>query len=627
MNVFKYTKGLFCVTRPVIAPVIRANKSKLVWLFLFSALLGFIPSVKSGIESYFLNESNTLISQGSSLTPHGVFGHIFNIPPESGFPENLPGYIINGQTLLSVVFIYLTAIAVTFFFEYRAEKIKAGLNKQIFVAIREDAFTKALNTNPGDMPKLPNAAGNLTSSIQSGTNNISLVYNLLADTAQYLVLLVVSLWVLFEKAWPFGFIFIFTLSLQGWVSAVRAKNLKEERKELEKERDKLSAQTTDIIDKKEIILAFEQEKKYTSHITGLAGKYGELTRSLDFKGFVYSNISKVINEFERFLIPFFALLFILYFDRQAITSIGGIFFLITLYSRLSAPVLSILSQYNVLKEKEDTSNSLLELLKIKDNDSAMEPKNVAADDSAVSFSNVSFRYNESKPVFTGFTLKLPKNKTTIILGPSGCGKSSLAKIILGFWPIGSGEVTLMGQPLHSWSESRIRLFTSYISQGDYIVDDTVRDNLNWGNTERRIPDEDIMKALDTVCLVEDKNLQKVSVLDTRAKDLSGGGQQRLSLARILLDDAPLLILDEPLTGVDVFTIRDIMPKFRELLRQPGRTVILISHKLSFVNCADYLVLLDKEGKITEQGEPKQLLGNTKSKFYELYQAAREELIV
>ena len=244
---------------------------------------------------------------------------------------------------------------------------------------------------------------------------------------------------------------------------------------------------------------------------------------------------------------------------------------------------------------------------------------------AVVFENVAFSYNNEKTVLSNCSFTIPKNKTTIILGPSGCGKSSIAKIVLGFWRIKKGSVTLMGQPLTSYSDQEIRLFTSYIPQGDYIVDDTICDNLNWGMTQSAITNEDMLEALFNVKILNDKS--DVSFLGKYAKELSGGEQQRLSLARILIDESELLILDEPLTGVDVYTIKDIMPTFKKVLKHRDRTVILISHKLSFVNCAGNVILFDKTGNIIETGSPKDLFDNKTSTFYKLYESAMKELTI
>lgn len=631
MNLIKYSTKLIKTTFPIVAPIFKRYKPQLAILIFLSILLGFIPTIKSGIESNFLNEASSLVDKSSNQKFNRigeVFNHTFEntYGKDNSFFDNIPNVFTNGNKLWVVIIFYFFAIVITLGIEYVAQRFKTLLNRDIFVAIREAAFKKALNAKPNDLPQMLNSSGNFASSIQIGTGNISNVYDFLASSIQYLFLLITSLIVLFTKAWLFGILFQLALLLQVFISVRRAKKLKTERKELEKKRNSLIGQTEDIISKKEIILAFEQEERYSNKIKTLSHSYGVLLRSLDLKGYIYTSISRTINEIERFLIPVLTLVFIVYFDSKAITSIGGVFFLITLYSRLGSPILAILSQYDSLKENEAISNSLIDLLNVPENSAPTTMKSTELiDENAVVFENVLFRYSKDKTVLTNCNFTIPKNKTTIILGPSGCGKSSIAKIILGFWRIENGIVTLMGQPLTSYSDKEIRLFTSYISQGDYIVDDTIRDNLNWGMTQFPISDEAMIEALINVKILDNKSNNLF--LDKYAKDLSGGEQQRLSLARILIDESELLILDEPLTGVDVYTIKDIMPTFKKVLKHRNRTVILISHKLSFVNSVDNVILIDKLGNIIETGNPKDLYTNKSSTFFKLYESALNELTI
>ena len=290
--------------------------------------------------------------------------------------------------------------------------------------------------------------------------------------------------------------------------------------------------------------------------------------------------------------------------------------------------MNIFRQYDELKSKEAVTASLITLLAkpVDEGKQHTFPTEIPEMPAAITFSDVEFHYKPQKEVLKKVSFSIPMNETTIILGPSGCGKSSIAKILLGFWPIQKGSIQLMGKPLQSYTDDEIRMFSSYISQGDFITEETVRENLSWGtSTSGTMTDEMMMDALLKVCLVESK--EQTDVLDALAKSLSGGEQQRLSLARVILDDAPLLILDEPLTGVDVYTIKDIMPHFKEVLKSKKRTVILISHKLSFVNSAAHLILLSSDGEIVEQGSPKELLNQPNSKFNEIYLAAKNELIL
>lgn len=596
-----------------------------------SILLGFLPTIKSGIESNFLIEADNILQMdspngdgqtGFSAILHHTFGN--DDVRYSDFFEGLPNYFTNGFRLWHVLVIYALAMVITFLSEYLTERLKTRFGRNIFIDIRDTAFQNALNTPPYSMPKVLNVSGNIASAIQQGAWNITAVYNLITSAVQYLLLLITSIIVLFSIAWIFGVFFILILTVQMLLSRHRAKSLNQDRIQLDKDRNNLAAHTTAFLSKKEIIMAFEQEDRFNQKMSKLTSDFGSLVRSLEIRGFLYNSAARIINEAERFLIPLVVLVFVICIDQNAMINIGGMFFLILLYSRLSAPILGLLTQYDVLKENEAVSRSILELLELpKRSKPALVLSNRERAENAVIFKNVSFRYDAQNECLRSCSFTIPANKTTIILGPSGSGKSSIAKIILGFWKVTEGEVFFMGQPLSSYSDKEIRMFSSYISQGDYIVEDTIRDNLNWGLNTHIISDDMMMEALVKVRLVGD--ISQTQILDQYTRELSGGEQQRLSLARVVLDNSPVLILDEPLTGVDVYTIRDILPSFQEILKYQSRTVILISHKLSFVNSADYLIVLGNEGNVVEEGTPQELLKKEDSVFRNLYDVAVKEL--
>jgi ATP-binding cassette subfamily C protein CydC len=151
----------------------------------------------------------------------------------------------------------------------------------------------------------------------------------------------------------------------------------------------------------------------------------------------------------------------------------------------------------------------------------------------------------------------------------------------------------------------------------------VRQNLNWTADGSDVSDADMIKVLGMVELYS--GTEGENILNKQAKDLSGGQQQRLSLARMLLDDSPIIILDEPMTGVDVYTIKKILPHLEKKIKDSKRTFIIISHKLLFAKYADQIILFDENCKLREVGEPEALVKNTESVFYSLIEESKRQL--
>ena len=624
----RFIVRIFRNTYSEVKPIVKANRALIFWLIIISIILGSLPTLKSALESRFLSEANNMIGNNGNEKPktiHQIFFHKF---PERGGGEDMVdrinSWLTSNNYLWCILLIYAAATTLTFVFEYLAERIKRGLEKNVFINVRTKALEKALLLNPSDMPKELNATGSFGNAIQIGTGNITDVYSFFADAAQYFFLFVTSIYVLMNISPMFGIFFLLILATQVIISIIRANVLKGQRNDQDKQRNHLLAVSNEIIDKKEIILAFEQEENFIERIKSMTTKFMELTRVLAIRDFLYANTSKLISDIERFVIPLLALIFFVKYHLTSINDLGGIIFLLNLYIRLSVPVLNLMRQYDSVSEKEAISNAFLSLLEMNNNKVRLAKKaELSGDYPAIRFAEVSFSYYDAdkkiRKVFSELSFDIPDHQTTVILGPSGCGKSTIAKLILSFYKPDSGNLLMMGQDFNTYTDREIREFSSYLSQRDFIVEDTVRDNLNWGVNGEIIEDARLIDALRQV------KLEKADILDLFAKDLSGGEQQRLSLARIILDKSPILILDEPLTGLDVYTMADIYPAFIDVLKSQNRAVVLISHKLSFINCADNVIMLTGDGKIAEQGPPKDLIKNPGSALSVLFDAALKEL--
>ncbi len=198
--------------------------------------------------------------------------------------------------------------------------------------------------------------------------------------------------------------------------------------------------------------------------------------------------------------------------------------------------------------------------------------------------------------------------------------STIAKLLLKFWPVQDGAIKIGGTNINNLSPLSVRSHMSYVSQGDFIVDETVKENLIWGYQNEEIDDQMLLEIIQKVGV---ESPQYENVLEAPAKRFSLGQQQRLSVARMMLDKSEIVIMDEPLAGVDVFTVRDLMPIIEQLLRNAKNTVLMISHRLSFASFADNIVIMDAKGKVVERGKPKDLL-EARGIFYELYNASINE---
>lgn len=228
----------------------------------------------------------------------------------------------------------------------------------------------------------------------------------------------------------------------------------------------------------------------------------------------------------------------------------------------------------------------------------------AAATAALSLRQVDFTYpGQPQPVLRNITLDVAPGEHIALLGRTGCGKSTLLQLLTRAWDIDSGSIHLNGQPLASYSESTLRAMTTVVNQRVHIFSSTLRENLQLAAPSATDAQFNaVLRQVGLDKLLENEGLN--AWLGEGGRQLSGGEQRRLGIARALLHPAPLLLLDEPTEGLDAETERLIL----QLLRQhcQGKTLILITHRLYGLDHFDRICVMDG-GKIIEQGDHAALL--------------------
>jgi len=225
----------------------------------------------------------------------------------------------------------------------------------------------------------------------------------------------------------------------------------------------------------------------------------------------------------------------------------------------------------------------------------------------VEYRGVSFAYgDEVAPVLNGIDLTVDASKTLAIVGHSGGGKSTLAALLPRFYDIDSGEILLDGKSIREYTLKSLRDNISLVSQDVVLFNDTIRNNLAYGEL-RRHSDEELMQAAEAAHVLDFAN-EMPDGLETLVGDrgvlLSGGQRQRIAIGRALLKDAPVLILDEATSSLDTQSERRIQEALGELMK--NRTTLVIAHRLSTVEKADRIIVLDR-GNIVEAGTHQELL--------------------
>ncbi|EOV0645498.1 cysteine/glutathione ABC transporter ATP-binding protein/permease CydC [Cronobacter turicensis] len=233
-----------------------------------------------------------------------------------------------------------------------------------------------------------------------------------------------------------------------------------------------------------------------------------------------------------------------------------------------------------------------------------EPGADAPREASLSLRNVSFSYpGQPQPALRDITLDVAPGKHIAILGRTGCGKSTLLQLLTRAWDPTSGDVALGGVSISEYREAALRATMSVVPQRVHLFSATLRDNLRLA-----APQADdaalgaVLARVGLEKLLEDDGLN--AWLGEGGRQLSGGELRRLGIARALLHDAPVLLLDEPTEGLDAETERQILTLVKEVAAQ--KTLLMVTHRLQGLTAFDRIIVMDN-GQITEQGSHKELL--------------------
>ena len=225
---------------------------------------------------------------------------------------------------------------------------------------------------------------------------------------------------------------------------------------------------------------------------------------------------------------------------------------------------------------------------------------------AIHLDHVSFTYKaEDGEVLHDISLDIAPGTVTALVGPSGSGKSTIAKLIAGFWDVSGGSITLGGADLKDIPLEQLNRQIAYVSQDNYLFDRTVRENIRMGRLDASDEEmERVAKAAGCDEFIRALDHGYDTICGGGGGHLSGGEKQRISIARAILKDAPIVILDEATASIDPENEAVIQQAISNLTR--GKTLIVIAHRLGTVADADNIVVIN-EGRIAGQGRQEELL--------------------
>lgn len=430
------------------------------------------------------------------------------------------------------------------------------------------------------------------------------------------ILITIYMFALFFISWQLTLFVLVVLPVAGFVMGRIGKRLKRESLESKTKWGMLMSMVEETLGGLRIIKAFTAEKKMSERFHGANEEYKSITANV----YKRQQLAHPVSEFLGTV----TIAIILWYGGSLI--IGGtstisaptfIYYLVIFYSLVNPAKDLSKAAYSVQKglASMERIDAILNTPNTIKNTSAPKPFKF---EKKISFENVVFGYNSGSDILCNFSLTIKKGQTLALVGASGAGKSTIADLLPRFWDVLEGAVKIDGVDVRDFDVSELRENIAYVNQEPILFNDSIYNNIALAPPEN-FSDEDVYKAAKIANadgFIQAKPDGYQTNIGDHGNKLSGGEKQRISIARALLKNSPILIFDEATSSLDNESERLVQDAIEHLLQD--RTTLLIAHRLSTVVKADQIAVIDN-GKVAELGTHEELLqmGGIYAKLYKL----------
>jgi ATP-binding cassette subfamily B protein/subfamily B ATP-binding cassette protein MsbA len=351
-----------------------------------------------------------------------------------------------------------------------------------------------------------------------------------------------------------------------------------------------------------VVQSFGQEEREQNRFEAFAENVIRVQQKTALLGSLNSLSSGLVTTIGAGIVLWFGAQHVL----QGELTVGGLLVFLVYLTSMQAQTKTLAGAYTTLRTNgasvERAAAWLTAEPEVKDVPTAIPLRNVRGE---IAFQEVSFGYQENQPVLKDISFIANPGETVALVGPTGAGKSTLIHLIPRFFDPWNGSVCLDGRDIRDVKLADLRPQIALVLQEPFLFPTTIAENIAFGRPgATRAEIERAARDANAHGFIEELPKRYETVIGERGSTLSGGERQRLSIARALLRDAPILILDEPTSALDAETEHSLMEAVRRL--QEGRTTVIIAHRLSTVQRADRILVL-QEGRIVQSGRHEQLV--------------------
>ena len=496
---------------------------------------------------------------------------------------------------------------------YALSRLMIRISRSIVFDMRRDAFNRLVSLPVSYFDR--HQPGDVISRISYDidTINTSLTHDLVQMAAS-LVTVVGSLLMMLSITPLLVLVFAVTIPLSMAVTRYRAKRVRPLFRERSAKLGAMNGFIEEITAGLKTIRAYGREEAFTRRFDGKNDEAVDAFYRADRFACINGPIVNCINNLSLALISFFGIL--LYMGGRV--TLGNISSFVLYSRKFSGPINEFANIISDLQSALAAAERVFRLID-EEKEPADDPEARAMDDvrGHVEAQALRFSYEPGREILHGVDFVAPPGKVVAIVGETGCGKTTLINLLMRFYDADSGRITLDEHPIRSLPRADLRRAYTMVLQDTWLFYGTIRENIAYGKPDAT--EEKIVAAAKAAMIhgyIESLPQGYDTLLSDNAVNLSKGQKQLLTIARAILIDSPMLILDEATCNVDTQTERQIQSAMLRLME--GRTCFVIAHRLSTIQGADQILVMDK-GAIVERGTHRELLSR-RGTYYELYAA-------
>ena len=379
-------------------------------------------------------------------------------------------------------------------------------------------------------------------------------------------------------------------------------------------RAELTAFTAENIDNRDVVKVFSNEGSALGKFEKMNAEYADTALKSTFFSSLTNPSTRFINGLVYAGVGVFGALSALGIFGGGMT-IGGLASFLSYADQYTKPFNEISGVITELQNALACAERIFELLDEPEEESDSGKPELPTVEGNVTFNDVSFSYSPDRPLIENLNLEVKSGSRIAIVGPTGCGKTTLINLLMRFYDVCGGEIEIDGNNINAVTRSSLRKKYGMVLQETWLKQATVRENIAFGNPQATYKEiEQAARAAHAHSFIKQLPDGYETVLDENGSGLSQGQRQLLCIARIMLLDPDILILDEATSSIDTRTELKIQSAFSKLMQ--GKTSFIVAHRLSTIREAD-VILVMKDGHIIEKGSHNELL-KRHGFYYNLY---------